>query len=90
MVDNKSILEIASLAVINALETLGLSSGEISQSRAREIYGQDFLLLVRAGKIKPCRCGDGKTGTKWYRVADILAARESERQKSSIQLNSIK
>ena len=48
------ITAIAEEAVVRALTTLGISSGEISQRRARDIYGKWFVDAVNSGRITPC------------------------------------
>ena len=69
------------LGSARTMETLGISSGEISQRRARNVYGKYFMDAEKAGRIRPCRVEDGRTGTKWYRVVDILSlkARDAAR-----------
>lgn len=81
--------DICTCAVYIAIETLGLSSGEISTSEARKRYGAIFTYLVSAGKLHPTRVGSGKTGTRWYRVADITRLIAEERSKARIQLQSV-
>ena len=66
------ITTIAEEAVVRALTTLGITSGEVSQRRAISLYGKWFTDAVNSGKIKPCRVDDGHSGTKHYRVSDIL------------------
>lgn len=56
-----------------ALRLAGVTSGEISERKARNIYGKWFTDAVAAGRIKPVRVGAGKTSTKHYRITDILA-----------------
>lgn len=56
-----------------ALRLAGVSDGEISERKARNIYGKWFTDAVAAGRIKPVRIGAGKTATKHYRITDILA-----------------
>ena len=62
-----------SLGTASALEQLGMHSGEISLSQARRIYGKWFSDAVMRGRIYPCRVEDGRAGTRWYRVVDILS-----------------
>lgn len=66
------------LGTAKALESLGISSGEISQRKARSVYGKYFTSAERAGRIRPCRVEDGRTGTKWYRVVDILSLKAQD------------
>ena len=56
-----------------ALAALGLTSGEVSQRQAVKTYGKWLSEAIREGRISPARIEDGHAGTRWYRVADILA-----------------
>lgn len=58
------------LGTAQTLETLGVTSGEISQRKAIATYHKWFADADKAGRIKPVRV-DNKT--KWYRVVDILS-----------------
>lgn len=73
------------LGTAKTLETLGISSGEISQRKARDIYGKYFTDADRAGRIRPCRVEDGRTGTRWYRVVDILALKAADAAKAELK-----
>lgn len=68
-----------------ALETLGVTAGEISLRRARQTYGKWFTDAVRAGRLTPCRIDDGKNGAHHFRVADILTLRTADRVRAEIQ-----
>lgn len=61
------------LGASRAMETLGLTAGEISQRKAIQVYGKWFADAQRAGRIHPSRIEDGARGTRIYRVVDILA-----------------
>lgn len=82
--DKKTLMDAATAAAVEALRLLGLTSGEVSGSQAAAVYGSEFRQLVKAGKIRPVRVGRGARGTKYYAVADILAARAAERSKATI------
>jgi len=82
--EKKILIGFATLAVTEALRVLGLTSGEVSGSQAASIYGTEFRQLVKAGKLRPVRVGNGTRGTKYYSVADIIAARMVEREKATI------
>lgn len=56
-----------------ALAALGLTSGEVSQRQAVKTYGKWLSEAIREGRIHPARIEDGHAGTRWYKVADILA-----------------
>lgn len=73
------------LGSAKTLETLGLSSGEISQRKARDIYGKYFTDADREGRIRPCRVENGKCGTRWYRVVDILALKAQDAVKAELK-----
>jgi hypothetical protein len=66
------------LGTAKALESLGISSGEISQRKAKSVYGKYFTTAEKSGRIRPCRVEDGRTGTKWYRVVDILSLKAQD------------
>lgn len=61
------------MIVAEVLRQMGVTSGEISERQARKTYGKPFMDAVSAGRIRPVRVGAGKTSTKHYRIADILA-----------------
>lgn len=73
------------LGTASTLETLGISSGEISQRKARDTYGKYFTDADKAGRIRPCRIEEGHTGTRWYRVVDILALKAQDAAKAHIR-----
>ena len=73
------------LGSAKTLETLGVSSGEISQRRARDVYGKYFMDADRAGRIRPCRIEDGRAGTRWYRVVDILALKAADAARAELK-----
>lgn len=56
-----------------ALAALGLTSGEVSQRQAVKTYGKWLADAIKEGRINPVRIEDGHAGTRWYKVADILA-----------------
>ena len=76
-----------SLAVNTALTQLGITSGELTYAGALKVYGQWFANAVRNGRIAPIRFGEGKTPTKWYSVADILAYKAVELEEAQVILN---
>lgn len=67
-----------SLGTAQTLETLGISSGEISQRKAISVYHKWFADADKMGRIRPCRIEDGKSGTRYYRVVDILALKAQD------------
>lgn len=69
------------------LETLGITAGEISQRKARDIYGKWFTDAERAGKIRPARVDNGRNGTRHYRVVDIQELRTKDLMRAELQLN---
>jgi hypothetical protein len=66
------------LGSARTMELLGVSSGEVSKRKARDIYGKWFSDAVFAGRLRPCRVEDGRAGTQWYRVVDILALKAQD------------
>lgn len=73
-----------SLGTAQALETLGISSGEISQRKARDTYGKWFRDADTNGRIRPCRVEDGRAGTRYYRVVDILALKAQDAARAEL------
>ena len=69
------------------LETLGITAGEISQRKARDIYGKWFTDAERAGKIRPARVDNGRNGTRHYRVVDIQELRTKDLMRAELQFN---
>ena len=86
----EGIANICAASVVQALATLGISSGEINFSQAKRVFGNDFILLYNSGRIRPVSVGSGKGGTIKFRVADILAAKEAERSLARMQLKQLK
>ena len=76
-----------SLAVTTAMTQMGLTSGELTYAGALKIYGQWFANAVKNRRITPIRLGEGKTPTKWYSVADILAYKAVELEEAQVILN---
>lgn len=72
------------LGTARTLEALGLSAGEISQRKARDTYHKWFTDAEKQGRITPCRVEEGRAGTRWYRVVDILALKASDAAKSQL------
>lgn len=72
------------LGSAKTIEALGLSAGEISQRKARDIYGKYFVDADRSGRIRPCRIETGSRGTRWYRVVDILALKAQDAARAEL------
>lgn len=77
------IQDIATCAVAQCLESLGISSGHISQTRAEEVYGKWFKEAVRRRRLHPVIVGEGKNGKKLYSVSDIVALRAEDKANAS-------
>lgn len=84
MFTKNDVLTIAAAAVTMALQQLGITAGEMSQTQAKATYGSEFVRLLAAGKIRPARVGRGARGTRYYKVTEILAARAAEQAKAEI------
>ena len=70
----------AKMGAIEALASVGLTTGEISQRQAYETYGRKFINeAVASGRLKPSHIGEGRTGTIRYAVSDIIAIRTADR-----------
>lgn len=77
----------AAMGAAQVLETLGLTAGEISQRKARNIYGKWFTDAEKAGRIRPSRVDDGRNGTRHYRVVAIQELRTADLMRAELQLN---
>ena len=77
----------AEMGAAQVLETLGLTAGEISQRKARDIYGKWFTDAEKAGRIRPTRVDDGRNGTRHYRVVAIQELRTADLMRAELQLN---
>lgn len=75
------------IVIVETLRMLGVTSGEVSERKARMTYGKPFTDAVAAGRIKPVRVGYGKTATKHYRIADILDWQNSCYEPARIKIN---
>jgi len=71
------------LIATQTCELFGVNT-ELSYSRASAEFGQFFRDMVRSGRLKPIRTGNGKNGTNWYSVSDILALRAEEEAKAKL------
>jgi len=76
----------AELGAAQVLETLGMTSGEISQRKAAKTYGKWFTDAVASGRIFPARVEDGKAGTRWFRVVDILSLKTADAARAKVFL----
>ena len=66
------------LGSAKAMINLGVISPEISQRRARDIYGKYFTDAVKAGRLRPSRVETGRAGPRWYLVSEILALKAQD------------
>ena len=78
------IADTAQAGAIEALRLAGVTSGEISFSKAKKTYGVWFVNATADGRLHPCRKGIGKSGTKWYSLTEILALKNEENLKAVI------
>ena len=75
----------AQMGAVKALESVGLTTGEISQRQAYETYGRKYICeMVESGRLRPSHIGNGKTGTIRYAISDILACRTADKIQASI------
>lgn len=75
------------LGATRAMVNLGVTAGEISFRQASETYGSWFRVAASNHRIHPVRVGNGKTGTKWYSVTEILALRAMDELQAHLQTN---
>ena len=73
------------LGSAQTIETMGLASGEISRSKAIAIYGKYFREAERQGRIRPVRVGNGRNGTKTYRIVDILSLKAKDALRAELK-----
>lgn len=73
-----------SLGTASTLEQLGIHSGEISQTQAKKTYGKWFQDCIMRNRISPCRIEEGRAGTRWYRVVDILSLKVEDGIKAEL------
>ena len=78
--------EATALGVAQALETLGVSAGEISQRKALKTYGNWFADAERSGRLRPSRVDNGRNGTRHYRVVDIQELKTADLVRAELQL----
>ena len=81
--------EAAAMGTAQTLEALGVSAGELSQRKARSIYGKWFTDAERAGRIRPSRVDNGRNGTRHYRVVEIQELRVADLIRAEIQTKTL-
>ena len=54
--------------------------------QAKKTYGKWFLDCIARERIFPCRVENGRAGTKFYRVADILALKVEDHARMELNL----
>lgn len=75
------------LGATQAMENLGLTSGEISLRKARDIYGKWFMDAYNNNRIFPVRVEDGRAGTKWFKVTEILKLKAYDALRAELKIN---
>lgn len=75
-----------SLGTASTLEQLGIHSGEVSMRQAKKTYGKWFMDCVTRDRIHPCRVENGRSGTRFYRVVDILALKVEDGAQMELKL----
>ena len=80
------ITDCISLGTASCLEQMGLHSGEISQRKAQKTYGKWFQDCIMRNRIFPCRIEEGRAGTRWFRVVDILALKVEDGARMELKL----
>jgi hypothetical protein len=73
-----------SIGTAQTLVLMGVHSGEISMRKARDTYGKWFADAVNDGRIFPCRVENGRSGTKWFKVTDILALKADDAARAEL------
>lgn len=62
----------------------GVVSGEISERKARKLYGSPFIEAVAKGEFKPCRLAGGAKVIKYYNTLDWLKFKAEKQINASI------
>lgn len=83
------LLTVAEMGAAAALRTAGVSTGEICKSEGERRFGRWFIDQVKAGNLRPVRCGHGSNGKRWFSVEAILALKASQQLRASVQLATI-
>lgn len=83
---NEIVKSASAQGAATVLEALGISAGEISQRKARGIYGKWFSDAEKAGRIRPARVDQGRNGTRHYRVVEIQELRTADLVRAELQL----
>ena len=73
-------------AVQVTLERLGYTSGLISYTQAKKVYGRWFTELVKLGAIRPIVKGKGRNGMQQFQVSDILAKIDEAKRQAYAEL----
>lgn len=73
------------IGCVQTMRSLGVSSGELSERQAIKTYGKWLVEAINRNDILPCRVGNGKSGTKWYNVTDILTYKAKKEIRASIR-----
>ena len=68
------------------MKVLGVTSGELTENKASDLYGKWFREAIKRGDIKPCRVGDGNHGTHWYNIEDILTYKARKEIKAQLTI----
>lgn len=79
----------AAQGAAQVIETLGLSAGEISFRRARDIYGKWFTDAVKNGRVHPSRVDDGPRGIRRFRIVDIQQLKTADLMRAELQTREI-
>jgi hypothetical protein len=85
-IDRRTVRHIVELTMIQMADMLGVGKTEMSYSKASATFGKFFRDMVKSGKLKPCRYGEGRNGTHWYSLRDILSLRYEEEMKAVIPI----
>lgn len=72
------------LGAARAMEALGLTSGELSQRQALKTYGKWFQEALAANRLRPVRVENGRAGTRWFRVVDILSLKVKDAARAEL------
>lgn len=67
-------------AVQITLERLGVTSGFLTYTKAKKVYGKWFDELVKRGELRPIHKGSGKNGSTLYLISDILEKIDAAKQ----------
>lgn len=82
--EHREIRNLVRQTVVEMAIMLGIGDTEVSYTQGSARFGSFFRDMVHRGKLKPCRVGQGRNGTHWYSVRDIVNLKAEEESKAKL------